>query len=140
METTQKKRQTPDPWKGNCPSRAVLNLIGDKWAMLLFPLLRERPRRNSELLRAVEGISQKVLTETLRDFEVHGLVLRQDYQTVPPKVDYRLTPLGESLAVAMQALDEWVIQHYWEVAGAKEKFLRKKGRANAGAAVKSPRG
>lgn len=53
--------------------------------MLIFPLLNQRPHRNSELLRAVDGISQKVLTETLRDFEVHGLVIRHDYGTVPPK-------------------------------------------------------
>lgn len=88
----------------------------------------------------MDGISQKVLTETLRDFAVHGLVHRHDYQTVPPKVDYRLTHLGESLAVAMQALDEWVIQHYWEVAGAKEKFLRKKSSPSGDATRKSPRG
>lgn len=119
----------PNPWDGRCPSRAVLNLIGDKWAMLIFPLLKERPHRNNELLRAVGGISQKVLTETLRDFEVHGLIERRDYRTVPPKVDYRLTALGESLAEALAVIDQWVIAHFFDMAGARERYLRKKRRS-----------
>ncbi len=125
MQPKQPKKKNPDPWDGRCPSRAVLNLIGDKWAMLIFPLLRQRPHRNSELLRGVGGISQKVLTETLRDFEVHGLVLRNDFGTVPPKVDYRLTDLGLTLAEAMCVLDQWVVDHYNDVAGAKKRYLRR---------------
>lgn len=121
--------KTPNPWDGRCPSRAVLNLIGDKWAMLIFPLLKERPHRNSELLRAVGGISQKMLTETLRDFEVHGLIERRDYGTMPPKVDYRLTALGKSLAEALSVIDQWVIDHFFAIAAAREHYLRKKGRA-----------
>ena len=128
MKVKEKARQTPDPWNGRCPSRAVLNLIGDKWAMLIFPLLRQRPHRNSELLRQVGGISQKVLTETLRDFERHGFVLRHDYGTVPPKVDYGLTELGRSLAETMSVLDQWVVDHYYEVAGARQRYLRRNRR------------
>lgn len=128
MESLQTKKKIPNPWDGRCPSRAVLNLIGDKWAMLIFPLLGQRPHRNSELLRAVDGISQKVLTETLRDFEVHGLILRQDYGTVPPRVDYRLTELGQTLAEVMRVLDQWVVDHYHEIAGARDRYLRRKGR------------
>lgn len=126
MKTAQSKRKIPDPWNGRCPSRAVLNLIGDKWAMLIFPLLKQRPHRNSELLRAVDGISQKVLTETLRDFEVHGLVVRNDYGTVPPKVDYRVSELGRTLADAMEVLDQWVVDHYHEIAGARERYMRRR--------------
>jgi len=96
--------------------------------MLIFPLLKQRPHRTSELIRAVDGISQKVLTETLRDFEVHGLILRRDYGTVPPKVDYRLSELGQTLAKAMGVLDQWVIDHYHEMAGARERYVRKKRR------------
>lgn len=128
MEPKESKAKKPDPWNGQCPSRAVLNLIGDKWAMLIFPLLRQRPYRNSELLRAVDGISQKVLTETLRDFEVHGLVVRRDYGTVPPKVDYRLTALGETLAAALAVVDQWVVDHYFEIAGAKARYERRRAR------------
>jgi len=135
MQVKERKRQIPNPWNGRCPSRAVLNLVGDKWAMLIFPLLRLRPHRNSELLRQVGGISQKVLTETLRDFETHGLVLRRDYGTVPPKVDYRLTELGQTLAQAMSVLDQWVVDHYYEVAGARERYLRRKRRKRV---VKEP--
>lgn len=134
-------KKTPDPWNGNCPSRAVLNLIGDKWAMLIFPLLRARPQRNSELLRAVDGISQKVLRETLRDFEAHGLVERRDYGTMPPKVDYRLTELGTTLADALSVVDQWVVNHYYEMADARERYLRRARRAKAkvaGVAAKTP--
>ena len=99
--------------------------------MLIFPLLKQRALRNSELLRQVDGISQKVLTETLRDFEVHGLILRRDYATVPPKVDYSLTELGQTLAEAMSVLDQWVVDHYYEIAGARERYMRKKKRKTA---------
>ena len=98
--------------------------------MLIFPLLQERPYRNNELLRAVGGISQKVLTETLRDFEVHGLIARRDYGTVPPRVDYRLTSLGHSLAEALRVVDQWVVDHYFDIAGARERYVR--GRKDAG--------
>lgn len=96
--------------------------------MLIFPLLKKRPHRNAELLRAVDGVSQKVLTETLRDFEVHGLVVRRDYGTVPPKVDYRLSDLGQTLADTMEVLDRWVVDHYHEMASARERYLRRKRR------------
>lgn len=119
------KTEIPDPWNRGCPSRALLNLIGDKWTMLLLPKLSRGPLRNSELLRQVGGISQKVLTETLRDLEGHGLVLRHDYGTVPPKVDYRLSTLGQSLAATLDLLDRWVVDHYFEVAQARQKFLKK---------------
>ena len=122
--TTTTTRRVPNPWDGRCPSRAVLNLIGDKWAMLIFPLLARRPHRNSELMRAVGGISQKVLTETLRDFAVHGLIVRRDYGTVPPKVDYRLTALGDSLAGVLSVLDRWVVDHYGEIASARDRYDR----------------
>jgi DNA-binding HxlR family transcriptional regulator len=133
MKPHKNTGKKPNPWDGQCPSRAVLNLIGDKWSMLIFPLLMERPHRNNELLRAVGGISQKVLTETLRDFEVHGLIERRDYGTVPPKVDYRLTALGESLAQALSVIDQWVIDHFFDMAGARDRYLRRKRRAAAAA-------
>lgn len=130
MKLADSQKQTPDPWNGNCPSRAVLNLIGDKWAMLIFPLLREGPKRNSELLRLVGGISQKMLTETLRSFESHGLILRRDYGTVPPKVDYILTPLGQSLATAIAVLDQWVVDHFHEIATYRKRWQRTRAKAS----------
>lgn len=122
-------RKTPDPWDSKCPSRSVVDLLASKWVLLLFPLLDKGPRRNAELLRLIGGVSQKMLTETLRDLESHGLVARHDYQTVPPKVDYRLTNLGKSLARAVSVLDRWVIDHYYAVAEARMQFPTKPRKA-----------
>lgn len=99
-------------------------MLANKWALLIFPLLAHGPCRNAELLRLVSGISQKVMTDTLRELESHGLVIRHDYGTVPPKVDYRLTDLGKTLAEVMGVLDQWVVDHYYEVATARERFRR----------------
>ena len=101
-----------DPWSDTCPSRDVLGLLASKWVALLIPLLRRGPRRNGELMRGIAGISQKMLTQTLRELERHGLIARRDYAEVPPRVEYALTALGESLAKTIVALDDWVIRHY----------------------------
>jgi DNA-binding HxlR family transcriptional regulator len=107
-----------DPWSDSCPSRDVLGLLASKWVALLIPLLRKGPRRNGELMRAVAGVSQKMLTQTLRDLERHGLIARRDYAEVPPRVEYALTPLGDSLAKTIVALDDWVIRNYSDLAKA----------------------
>ncbi len=104
-----------NPWSVSCPSREIIELIASKWALLVIPLLRDGPMRNNDLLRAVEGISQKMLTQTLRRLQDHALVIRHDFQEVPPRVQYALTPLGQSLAILLTALDEWVIKHYYEM-------------------------
>ena len=100
-----------DPWSASCPSRGVIEMLASKWVLLLVPLLRSGPKRNAELLRAAEGVSQKMLTQTLRALEDSGLVKRHDFQEVPPRVEYSLTPLGHSLAKAVVVLDNWVIEH-----------------------------
>lgn len=105
-----------------CPSRRVLALIADKWTMLILPALQEGPRRNSELMRAVGGVSQKMLTQTLRELERNGLIERHDYGEVPPRVDYRLTALGRSLTGPIWALDCWAEQHFSEVEAARAVF------------------
>jgi len=122
-------RKTPNPWDSKCPSRSVVDLLASKWVLLLFPLLDKGPQRNAELLRSIDGVSQKMLTETLRELEAHGLVARHDYQTVPPKVDYRLTDLGKSLARTISALDRWVVDHYYEVAEARTRFRTRRQKA-----------
>lgn len=101
-----------DPWAAKCPSRALIELLASKWVLLLIPLLREGPRRNGELKRRVGGISQKMLTQTLRELEQRRLVTRRVRAAVPPHVEYELTPLGQSLAKAISALDDWVIRNY----------------------------
>ena len=105
-----------------CPSRRVLALIADKWTMLILPALQDGPRRNAELMRAVGGVSQKMLTQTLRDLERNGLIERHDYGEVPPRVDYRLTGLGRSLTEPIWALDRWAERHFNEVEAARVAF------------------
>ncbi len=113
-----------NPWSAGCPSRQVLGLLADKWVLLIVPLLQEGPRRNGDLMRAAGGISQKMLTQTLRELEKHGLLTRRDYREVPPRVEYSLTPLGASLSRTLEALDNWVVANFTEVDAARRKYRR----------------
>lgn len=101
-----------NPYSAACPSRELIAVIGDKWSLLIIPLLLQKRMRNTELLTAIEGISQKMLTQTLKQLEQHQLVKRTDYQEVPPRVDYQLTDLGISLAKVLSPLDQWVIDNF----------------------------
>jgi DNA-binding HxlR family transcriptional regulator len=105
-----------------CPSRQALELISSKWALLIVPALAEEPIRNNELMRRIEGVSQKMLTQTLKDLERNGLVIRTDHQTVPPHVEYRLSPLGRSLSSALVVLDRWAEQHHHHLQSARLAF------------------
>lgn len=102
----------PNPLVATCPSREILSVIGDKWSLLIIRLLTKGPMRNAELIRAIDGISQKVLTQALKRLEQYTLIERRDYQEVPPRVDYRLTDLGQSLADVMLHLDGWVVDNF----------------------------
>ncbi|MES0884009.1 winged helix-turn-helix transcriptional regulator [Roseibium sp. SCP14] len=110
----------PNPYGADCPSRKLLELIGDKWSLLILPALVDGPKRNSELMRHIEGISQKMLTQTLKSLEEARLVHRHDYGEVPPRVDYRLTEFGISLVKIVAQLDQWVIDHYEEITGSEK--------------------
>ncbi|MES0868398.1 winged helix-turn-helix transcriptional regulator [Pseudovibrio sp. SCP19] len=101
-----------NPYGAECPSRQLLEIIGGKWSLLILPALLDGPKRNSELMRKIEGISQKMLSQTLRSLEDAKLVHRHDYGEVPPRVDYRLTEHGKSLVGIVAQLDQWVIDHY----------------------------
>lgn len=101
-----------DIFNGNCPSRGMLELIGGKWSMLVLCALRNGPQRTLALKRRIDGISQKMLTQTLRDLQRHGIVQRTDYREVPPRVEYGLTRLGESLKELMDQVEAWIVQHY----------------------------
>jgi len=94
-------------------------MIADKWVLLVLPLLAKGPKRNGELLRALDGISQKMLTQTLRGLEGDGLVVRRDFKEVPPRVEYELTELGRSLGKIVGQLDRWVIENYRDVERAR---------------------
>ena len=96
-----------DVYDKNCPTRQVLDRIADKYTVLVIVFLQDRPRRFSELQRMITGISQKVLTQTLRSLERDGLLTRTVYAEVPPRVEYALTPLAETLIEPLAALREW---------------------------------
>ncbi|GAA1594183.1 winged helix-turn-helix transcriptional regulator [Actinoplanes couchii] len=102
-----------------CPVTDVLQLLGDKWTLLLISLLGQRPYRFNELHRAVDGISQRMLTRTLRTLETDGLVEREVFPTVPPSVEYRLSPLGTSLLEPVSALAGWAVTHHGEIVAAR---------------------
>lgn len=105
-----------------CPVRDVLNRIGDKWSVFVVGTLRRGPRRFSELKRAIEGISQRMLTRTLRGLERDGLVSRTVTPTIPPRVDYELTPLGRTLLEPITALAVWAETHRTAVQEARERY------------------
>jgi DNA-binding HxlR family transcriptional regulator len=102
--------------------REILDRVGDKWSVLVIALLGERGQRFSELRRAIEGISQRMLTLTLRQLERDGLVSRTVHATVPPRVDYALTPLGESVLEPLTGLMVWAQAHGTDVAEARRQY------------------
>jgi len=115
-------RASGNVFSATCPSRTALELVSSKWALLIAPMLVDGPVRNNDLLRRIEGVSQKMLTQTLRELERNGLVVRTDHLTVPPHVEYHLSPLGRSLSEALIALDRWAEQHHDHLRYAREKF------------------
>ncbi|MGE0055435.1 MAG: winged helix-turn-helix transcriptional regulator [Hyphomicrobium sp.] len=108
-----------------CPSRAILELIADKWTLLILPALRRGPLRNGDLMRLIGGVSQKMLTQTLRELERNGLVERIDYAEVPPRVEYALTDLGRSLSDAVRKLDSWAEAHISQVQAARARYSQR---------------
>ena len=101
----------------DCPSQEILALIGGKWSMLIVCSLRAGPRRTHDLKRHLSGVSAKMLTQTLRELERHGIVHRRDYGEVPPRVEYSLTALGRSLAKLVAGIEEWVTANYSRMTG-----------------------
>ncbi len=106
----------------DCPSRVVLQRIGDKWTPLIVQALKDGPRRFSAVRAAVEGVTPKVLTQSLRSLERDGIVARSVYAEVPVRVEYRLTPLGESLLVPLDAVRAWAESHAGRILEAREAF------------------
>jgi DNA-binding HxlR family transcriptional regulator len=105
-----------------CDVRQTLDRIGDKWSLLVIAMLGVGPMRFMELRREIGSISQRMLTLTLRHLERDGLVLRTHYPTIPPKVEYQLTPLGATLLESIQAIVSWTLEHREEIAEAREKY------------------
>jgi DNA-binding HxlR family transcriptional regulator len=111
-------------YEAACPTRSLLELIADKWALLALHALHDGPARNGVLLRRLDGISQKMLTQTLRNLVRNGLVERIDYKEVPPRVEYRATPLGDSLGCKVAGLAHWVGENIGQVEAARAAFDR----------------
>ncbi|HEY0936682.1 MAG TPA: helix-turn-helix domain-containing protein [Trebonia sp.] len=110
-----------------CRVRSVLGRIGDKWAIYVIDRLGDGPRRFSELLRGIDGITARMLTVTLRGLERDGLLTRTVQAAVPPRVDYALTPLGETLGAAIGQLVTWADIHLPEIEAAQAGYDRRSG-------------
>jgi DNA-binding HxlR family transcriptional regulator len=113
-----------DAYLANCPVRRVLDRVSDKWVILLLNALADGPRRYAELRRIVAGVSEKMLTQTLRSLERDGLVTRTVTASVPARVDYALTDLGMSLLPVMRALKAWAEAHIAEIDAARADYDR----------------
>jgi DNA-binding HxlR family transcriptional regulator len=102
--------------------RQILDRVADKWSLLVIALLEHRTLRFTELRRRIDGVSQRMLTVTLRQLERDGLVRRTVHPVVPPRVDYALTPLGSTLHATIQALVTWTQTHQNEIAAARAEY------------------
>lgn len=111
-----------DFYARDCPSRQILDRIGDTWSVLIVGALAGGPRRYTELARRLQAISPKMLTQTLRGLERDGLVARMVHAVVPPRVDYELTPLGMSLLTLVNALEHWAEAHIGDVEQARAAY------------------
>ena len=109
-------------YAGDCPTRQVLDRIGDKWTPLVMGVLEEGTMRFSDIKRRIGGISQKMLTQTLRNLERDGLITRKVYAEVPPRVEYSLTPLGETLTEALATIRHWAESNIDSVLEAQAKY------------------
>ncbi|WP_349903507.1 winged helix-turn-helix transcriptional regulator [Parafrigoribacterium humi] len=125
MVTTQSAPlHSGNPYRADCPTRRILDRIGDRWTVLIVGILGRGDARFSELLRGVEGVSQKMLTQTLRALERDGLVHRTVYPEVPVRVEYALTDAGRTLLEPLRALEQWSIEHLVEVSASQQAYDR----------------
>lgn len=128
METSSDTAALPDDHLGDiysadCPCRDILDLVASKWSALIIGVLEDQPHRFGQLKRAVPGITQKMLTQTLRRLEKDGLVHREVHaQMRPPQVEYSLTDLGQSITKPLGAIRDWSEQHLPDVRRARRRF------------------
>ncbi|BDC49052.1 HxlR family transcriptional regulator [Bryobacterales bacterium F-183] len=116
MASTKRRQPSGNVYLPGCPSRSILDTVTSRWgALILILLLKEGPLRFSELARAIGGVSEKMLAQSLQALEKDGFLLRTVYPTIPPKVDYRLTALGQDLAPCVKSLASWVEAHVGDV-------------------------
>ena len=112
----------PNAYVAACPSRLVLDRVADKWTVLLLGILAKGPTRFNQLRREIEGLSQKVLSQTLKNLERDGLVMRKAFATVPVTVEYSITPLGKTLASKMDALLHWAEANAEKILEIQKKY------------------
>jgi DNA-binding HxlR family transcriptional regulator len=115
-----KLHPVPNVFSAACPSRRVMAMLAEKWTLLIVTTLAEGPKRTAEIRRSVDGISEKMLIQTLRKLEGYALVSRKSYPEVPPRVEYRLTPLGRSLARLAGLFGRWVERNVVTLLRAKQ--------------------
>jgi DNA-binding HxlR family transcriptional regulator len=112
----------PDLFNANCPTQRTLETIADKWSMIVIYALSKDKKRYGELQRLIGGISQKMLTQTLRKLERDGLVERYVYPVTPPKVEYSLTPLGKTVTELLKEICQWAEDHFDELEMARTHY------------------
>ncbi|WP_234538776.1 winged helix-turn-helix transcriptional regulator [Streptomyces shenzhenensis] len=122
MATRSDARAAYDAYLAECPARQLLDRISNKWVSLIVNALSAGPQRYSDLSRRLVSVSQKMLTQTLRNLERDGLVERTVTPSVPVRVDYALTPLGEGLIPVMRAIKSWAEENMDEVVAARERY------------------
>ncbi|MFB8034747.1 winged helix-turn-helix transcriptional regulator [Streptomyces sp. NPDC056004] len=122
MATRAEARAEYDAYLAECPARHLLDRISNKWVSLIVNALAEGPQRYTELSRRLVSVSQKMLTQSLRNLERDGLLTRTVTPSVPVRVDYALTPLGESLVPVMRAIKAWAEENMDEVRAARSGY------------------
>jgi DNA-binding HxlR family transcriptional regulator len=118
----ERARQSYNAYIAECPSRQVLDAISDKWVTLVLSALADGPQRYSDLARHIAGVSQKMLTQTLRQLERDGLLTRTITPAVPVRVDYQLTTLGETIMPVVTAIKQWSEAHITEIHAARDAY------------------
>ena len=119
VRTLIRNRPEPEIFTLNCPTQQILDVIGNKWSVIVIYCLAYQTRRYKEIERKIEGISQKVLTQTLRKLQKNGLVKRTVYPSNPPQVEYSLTPLGETIVEPLSLLAEWSENNFPDIEKAR---------------------
>ena len=116
------RKLAPNPYDSQCPTRLVLDRIADKWTVLVLGKLRVEPIRFNQLKREIGGLTQKMLSQTLKALERDGLVGRKVTPTVPVTVEYSITPLGATLAATVEELQRWAMEHIADVRKAQRAY------------------
>ena len=123
-----------DVLSSNCPTRELVTRLGDRWSLLIIASLTDRTLRFAQLRRTIDGVSQKMLTQTLRQLERDGMVHRRVYAEVPPRVEYSLTPLGNTFTDLVAAVRDWAYVHIEEIEANRARFDQAGSTASAEAA------